>query len=89
MVDVLVFVLGVVLGTFVFNVCIEAWYRLKYRKADRRGKMTRLRLKLQMEELERYRRDGTRPTSLDCAYNDKGEMVWNELTGCCGPATHP
>ena len=40
------------------------------------------------EQIRKYREDGTRPTNMKCAYDDEGRMIWNEATGCCGPATY-
>ena len=41
----------------------------------------------QCEQYRRYLEDGTRPTNMKCVYDDRGRMIWNEATGCCGPAT--
>ena len=38
------------------------------------------------EEIRNYWKYGTIPSSVDCVYDLDGRLIWNEMTGICGPA---
>lgn len=40
------------------------------------------------EEIRRYWETGSRPVETRCSYDSDGNMIWNEVTGICGPASY-
>lgn len=84
MFNVLAFLGGAAIG----EACFLAGTGIKDSLDCKRAKRRREEDALKFKQIRDYWDYGTKPSDVRCEYNSDGDMIWNEMTGVCGPASY-